>query len=389
MGDTARPHIKVSFLRFEFIRVPHGLNCEDVMKLLADHKDYRITHHPAQPSAAQPDTPLVITFGGQPSGLADTGFGSGFVMGHGWDHIYVAQRAKTQYQGLSAQDFRTAVAPQCEGRDVVCYGSSLGAYAALYYGGQIDARIIAAAPLLPAWKPLDMAAYADVPVNHVPLQHSRRSRHAPVVIYDPVQQPDVKMLNGMVRPTYADIREVALPFSGHTVLITLSRARLIKDLIGGLILDDRIPALDLPTLGSDIWHRERGKALAKTHPEHARKEMERALQITVSKGTASALLSILIKLGDMQAAQALIDRCAADDDPQMSVVSSIAVKAARLGLRVPDSLLQSGGGRKTAAVSANDQILPFRAPSRPQVAPVVSVAEIAGRRSIRVRSRAG
>lgn len=99
---------------------------------LAAHDDYLITlHHAEKPEVG----PLVITFGGQPSKRTPEGFGTGFCLANDWDTIYVAQRAGTQYQGLDASTFRDAVAPVADGRDTVCYGSSLGGYAALFWRG--------------------------------------------------------------------------------------------------------------------------------------------------------------------------------------------------------------------------------------------------------------
>ncbi len=131
---------------------------------LAQDRDFRITLHRADPSGD--DRPIVVTFGGQPSDLTATGFGTAFLLGQGFDTVYVAQRHGTQYQGLSRERFVEGVAPVIAGRDVVTYGASLGGYAALYYGGAIDARIIAASPMLPAWRPLRNRAYADLEVTH-------------------------------------------------------------------------------------------------------------------------------------------------------------------------------------------------------------------------------
>ncbi|MCB5199796.1 hypothetical protein LGQ03_11155 [Loktanella sp. TSTF-M6] len=302
---------------------------------LANHPDYRITYHPAP----APTEKLMITFGGQPSDISDTGFGSDFAMKHGWDHVFVAQRRHSQFQGLHAAVFKAAVAPLCTaGRDVICYGASLGGYAALYYGGQIDARIIAAAPMLPAWKGLGLPAYADVPVHHKHLKHSRRSKHAPVVIYDPVQRRDVQFLNQTVRPTYRDIREVALPFTGHTVLVALSNMRLLKKLITSLVVDNKIPQLELKRSGDPSFHRERAKALSFTHPDFARQEYERALAARPAKSTINNLFSLLVRMGDKAALQEILDSCANDPNPQMTILPQMLVRAEKLGLHVDHDL---------------------------------------------------
>ena len=96
------------------------------MNNLASTDDYQITYHE---SPKGPGGPLVVTFGGQDSKLTPTGFGTGWCQRWGWETIYVAQRKATQYQYLPLDAFLDAVSPFCKGRDVVCYGSSLGATA--------------------------------------------------------------------------------------------------------------------------------------------------------------------------------------------------------------------------------------------------------------------
>ena len=72
------------------------------MRTLARHGDYEITLHE---SGAQPGDKLVVTFGGQPSDLAQSGFGTSFALSLGYDTIHVAQRFGTQYQGLPLEAF--------------------------------------------------------------------------------------------------------------------------------------------------------------------------------------------------------------------------------------------------------------------------------------------
>lgn len=69
--------------------------------ILADHDDYQITLHRRETLRE----PLVLTFGNLPSRKTASGFGTDFLLKHGYDTIYVAQRAGTQYQGLPAYRF--------------------------------------------------------------------------------------------------------------------------------------------------------------------------------------------------------------------------------------------------------------------------------------------
>jgi len=70
------------------------------MKPLGKHDNYEITLHTC---SAKQGSKLIITFGGQPSDLASSGFGTDFVLSMGFDTIHVAQKFGTQYQGLSIE----------------------------------------------------------------------------------------------------------------------------------------------------------------------------------------------------------------------------------------------------------------------------------------------
>jgi len=298
------------------------------MKTLVAHADYMITLHGGTNADAGP---LVITFGGQPSGLTASGFGTGWCLGKGWDTIYVAQRADTQYQDLPLETFVGAVAKVVEGRDVVCYGSSLGAYAALYYGGGIDARIVAAAPMLPAWPRLKRPKDA-IPLKHLPLNQVPRSRHAPVLIYDPTHPDDSIMVEQMVRPRYPDARTITVEFAGHTVLQMLARAGVISRILTPLIQEGRIVEFELNLEDNSIWHFHKGRHLMHDDPDQARRHFERSLDIEPSRHVIGNLLSLLLRLGDMQAAQELLDRVAESDHPDMRIPPSNLERARAAGL---------------------------------------------------------
>lgn len=301
---------------------------------LADHEDYRITLHQA---GSQPSGKLIVTFGGQPSDLSDSGFGTDFAIAKGWDNVFVAQRHGTQYQGLSIEAFQNAVLPICGDRDVVSYGSSLGAYAALYFGGCIDARAIAAAPMFPAWRPLKNRAYADVPVTHQDMCDAPTSSKSPVVIFDPMLPKDLKMVNEMIEPTYPTIRKVELPHAGHTVLVTLSRAKLLKPLIIGLIEDDKTCDLSaMPTVGSSIWHGERARFLMRSNPDEAKAQFQESIRLAPSRSIVALFLSFLLRAGNLAEAQQLIDAAEASDDKRFKLVPSARERAISAGLRVSE-----------------------------------------------------
>lgn len=299
--------------------------------ILADRPDYRITLHQAGPVPAER---LVITFGGQPSGIRDDGFGTDFCLRQGWDTIYVAQRHGTQYQGLSLAAFADAVAPLCAGRDVVTYGPSLGGYAALYYGGIIDARIIAAAPMLPAWRPLGHKAYLDLTVTHHDLPGGPLATRAPVVILDPFLKNDSRVLAEMVRPAYPGVRVVEVPHAGHAVLIPLQRARILGPLITTLIERDEIIAFTPPGPGTAIYHGQRGHELLQQDRRAAIEQLRISLEIEPNKRFFGIMVNALIRSGQTAAAQAELDRAAALNDTRLTLTPRLTQDAVAAGLRL-------------------------------------------------------
>lgn len=297
-------------------------------RTLCRHDDYLITlHQPDRPGA---DT-VVVTFGGMPSGLAGSGFGTSFCLSQGWTTIHVAQRAMSQYQGLDQAAFRAAVAPAVEGRDVVCYGSSLGGYAALYYGGAVDAQIIAAAPKLPAWPPIASPGLA-VPLTHQPLHEASRSAKAPVVIYDPLVVHDRMTVERMVRPAYPCLRLVELPYFGHTVLAAIVAAGKLKGFMTALIRDDVLLPLDLPTETNPGWQFRKGQALMRSDPQAALGHFRRFFDLAPSAKSLSALVDQLVATGDPAGAQDVLDRARAMADPDLVLSPQAAQRAVKAGL---------------------------------------------------------
>lgn len=299
---------------------------------LATHTDYQITLHTAQVTDARDTAPLVITFGGQPSGLGAAGFGTGWCLQLGWDTIYVAQRHGSQYQGLSIEAFSDAVRQVCEGRDVVCYGSSLGGYAALYYAGAVNARVLAASPMLPAWPPL-ARRHDMIPICHHPLATVPRSVHSPILLYDPMVVADRKIVDEMIAPVYPEARHAILPFAGHTTLQTLNSAGLLKDFVLAAIAEDRVLPLDFDRSNDPIFHFQKGRHLAALDPEAARRHFETSLTLAPSRHVAANLLGMLLRLGDRTAAQALLDEY--HDHPRHPLPDAALRRATLSGLVIP------------------------------------------------------
>lgn len=198
------------------------------MRTLAAHNYFLITYHQAGDA---PSDRIIISFGGLPTDIKTSGFGTGFSLRHGWDTIYVAQRYTTQYQGLSLEAFEDAIRDTIRNREVVTYGSSLGGYAALYYGGAISARILAVSPMLKPWRPLGLRAYHNVEVKHSELWDAPKTPHPPVVIYDRMIREDSVMVQDMVLRAYPEARVVEFEHCGHAALIPIARLGVLNEYI--------------------------------------------------------------------------------------------------------------------------------------------------------------
>jgi len=297
---------------------------------LADTAEFRLTlHHPENPC---PDH-LVITFGGEPSGLADHGFGTAFCLRQGWSTIYVAQRNASQYQGLSLEVFGETVAKYCQGKDVICYGSSLGGYAAIYYGGAISARIIAAAPLFPAWIRPKSATYSDILITHAALSTCPVSVHRPVILYDPMRRAESRMVDEMILPVYPAARLETMPFGGHEVLQTLARMGQLKEVITTLIREDRVIDFRRPAEGDANWHAEKGWSLIRSDPGAAVTELKKSLQLADNLRTSALLIQALILLGRLEEAQDKLDQISLHEKQKFKFARVVLRQARDAGLR--------------------------------------------------------
>lgn len=207
-------------------------------RILARSGGYIVNHHRRRGSTSRT---LVITFGDRKSKFEPAGFGTRWALDQGYDTIYVGQKIMTQYQLLSRDDFRAAVSPVLADYDrVVCYGASLGAYCAFYFGSAISSDIIAAAPRLS-----NHPDFLSGSASSVPFHHDRRlegpadtSRSA-TIIFDPLVVKDSRFIFRYVEPAYPTANLSMLPGAGHMVLRAMEKSgvlsRVMPRMISGAI----------------------------------------------------------------------------------------------------------------------------------------------------------
>ncbi len=260
---------------------------------LAWGPDYGITLHRAE----APSHTLLVTFGAANSTLTEKGFGSDVAKMCGYDHIYVAQSERSNYQGLPLNTFYQKVQPLAsQYTQVATYGSSLGAYSALYYGGSIGATIIASAPRNPIHPIINRARYRGMPYNHADLASVPASPIAPIILADPTMKIDVRFINEVVRPLYPRLRLVEVPFAGHAVLRALREAGVARKFLQTAVEENRVIDFQWGGPGSPIWHAERGRYLLDQEEwGESESHLLESLRISFDKGPARSLATLLVK----------------------------------------------------------------------------------------------
>lgn len=226
---------------------------------LAEKEGFLITYHPAN----QPTDKLLISFGGFPSTKTPKGFGSNFAMEMDYHHIFVAQKAGSQYQLLSLEEFKNAVMPVCKDKDVFTYGSSLGGYCAIYYAGVINAQAISAAPKNSAHPTLTHNLKHYVHFNHDEFVDTQKSNKSPIIIYDPHQREESRFIKNLIIPAYPKANLIKVPYSGHLVLQVMSNHGLLKNFITKIINEGEITSINYNKEQCHIWNFEQGRVLVR------------------------------------------------------------------------------------------------------------------------------
>lgn len=268
---------------------------------LADAAGYRITFHPAQNESSV----LLITFGTMLSGLQSEGFGTNFAKKMAYDHIYVAQASDSWYQQLSREEFVAAVGRTVEGYErVVAYGSSLGGYAALYFGSTVRAQIVAGAPINWAHPLMEADEWRHVTFTHDDFSLLAPPALAPVVLYDPMRTSDRLFIETLITPAMDTRRFVHLPFTGHAVFVALRVHGLLNEFLVEIIERDTVINIDLKKEGSYIYHVNYGEyLLANKDVAGAELNFQRSLECEFNKPAArqlSKLLSSQKRFGELE-----------------------------------------------------------------------------------------
>lgn len=187
---------------------------EYLKKVLVTNKNYKVTHYINNNKVKK----LIIAFGEIDSDLDDPGYGAKIVMENGFDYIYVAQKKGTQYQFLSSEKFVSLVSDAIKDKEVYTYGSSLGGYCAIYYGGAINANILAMSPRIPAHPVINKLMgerFRNSGFYHQDLKKQTKSSKNVSIFYDKNNYIDNYFVEFFLKVSYPRAHYQHIQYAGH------------------------------------------------------------------------------------------------------------------------------------------------------------------------------
>lgn len=244
--------------------------------VLSESKGFKITYYKHHKKTEK----LVISFDPHGHDIREKGFSSDTIIQSGFDHIFVSHKLNSQYQDLSIEDFLSAVHPVIDGYEVYTYGSSLGGYCAIYYGGCINAKAIALSPRNSAHPSIADKQFSNLIFTHTDIINTPLSKKAPIIVFDPTQKIDKKFIESHILPAHPDSTLVKLPYASHLVAEALSEVKLLKKLLLGIINENKIIDINLGEENSSYWNAEKAiEQLNKGEYEQAACFFEKSLRI--------------------------------------------------------------------------------------------------------------
>jgi tetratricopeptide (TPR) repeat protein len=312
---------------------------------------------------------LVVTF--DPFGALNPdspGFGEALLTRQGFDVLSVQKRQEDYYQHLSREAFATATREVfARYRKLVFYGSSVGAYAALYFGAEYAADILALSPRVsshPIYQQADPASVARPgrhrhgPISVRPVRAGRV-----VLVYDPVLArasagpSDIAYMHAEILPAFPGIQLLALRHTGHPSATALAETHALKPMLLDFIRSGscspaqyRRGKRSAPSylLNLSFWLAQRGR------PRWARAICDKALRLAPQRPVLLFHKSDLLKeAGDPQGAIRMAERAlqlAPAEHPRRSALIAAlreagdaagALRVIEAGLDLPEELLST------------------------------------------------
>lgn len=223
-----------------------------------------------------PTNTLVITFDPILYGWEKPPFGLQFLRKQAVDVLAVRKKRENFYQPLSRELFLAIVGPVLGGyARVVGYGSSLGAYCALYFCSQLDCDVVATSPRVSAHPRYGVYHWqAKVTFEHRTFDDLPAPRCRATIIFDPMDAQDGPYMQGEVLPYFRDARQLRAPYSGHPSGYFLNEIGYVGDMMRAVIAGQPLPPFDRKKKAASWTYLQ---VLAAACGEHGKSRWARAL----------------------------------------------------------------------------------------------------------------
>ena len=177
---------------------------------------------------------LAITF--QPYdflGFEAKGFGENFFISLGYDVLCFKITENEWYQNASIEDMTHLAEKYLQHYSSrVGYGSSMGAYAALYFAKALQLhKVIACSPqfsIVSGSVPFELRwleEAASLSFNHIPMTGDDGIEV--IMLYDPFNELDKQHVN-LIRQEFSTGQDIKLPFSGHPSISALAECEMLR-----------------------------------------------------------------------------------------------------------------------------------------------------------------
>jgi hypothetical protein len=174
--------------------------------------------------------------------LSRPSFGRSFLTKIGCDVLSFSRRNPRWYQDLSLEQFGNIVEEIAKSyQRVYLYGSSGGAYAALYFSKCNDFIPIAISPRMSIHPEFGSPKYLGAAeFLHEPIESWSIPEKSGAVIYDPHDQMDNKYVREVLKRAFPNIQYIKVPHSGHPSGLVMTKSGQLQQLVRSYIKDEPV-----------------------------------------------------------------------------------------------------------------------------------------------------
>lgn len=221
------------------IAAAHGAAHEVLLE--TDDVIIELTTLPVRPAAVVVTfDPILLTQRSKP-------FAVDFLLKCHADVVSVRKKAENFYQPLSCATFDAVVGPVlARYQRRLAYGSSLGAYAVLYFCRDGYDHVISSSPRVSAHPRFGTTHWQRlVKFRHEAFDPARPATSPATVFYDPLDTQDQHFVQHEIRRGWPSATYVTLRHAGHPANQFLSEIGFITPFVRALVRDEPPPVLDL------------------------------------------------------------------------------------------------------------------------------------------------